>query len=340
MSVTLIPEIAELLRWVPLGRRHPQLLHGLDEADCECLPLAGGGFLLSSIDCLAEELAFGLYRDPFTVGWVAVMAALSDLAACGGVPLGVLQAVQWGAGTGDTYKSEVARGVQEALTSAGTWLLGGDTSNAVATSLTTTVLGTSTLPPVGRKGAKPGEHLVLVGEFGCAAALALRFLLGRPVDEFPDTAFRPRAQLDEGRLLASSVSAVIDTSDGLLTALGHLCAVNDLEVSLSWDESLFEPGALRYLRGTGLCPLLAWFVEHGDYQLLCTVPEDRLDAVLRALPTAHLLGRMVRDGSHVLLPGGRRHPLPLRPLLDRLWNHRADPAVLLGEMRRGYAGLV
>ena len=50
---------------------------------------ARGELLAISTDGLSEEIATGLYTDPFTIGWVLVMAAASDLAAVGGRPLGV-----------------------------------------------------------------------------------------------------------------------------------------------------------------------------------------------------------------------------------------------------------
>jgi thiamine-monophosphate kinase len=64
-------------------------LHGTD-AELISVPEAGEFSIAVTVDTIAEEIAAGLYEDPYLIGWMTVMASMSDLAAVGANPLGVI----------------------------------------------------------------------------------------------------------------------------------------------------------------------------------------------------------------------------------------------------------
>jgi thiamine monophosphate kinase len=64
------------------------------ECDAELVDVGLPTDLLAvTTDSLVEEIRHGLYGEGTTIGWMAVVVSLSDLAAVGARPLGVLEAV-------------------------------------------------------------------------------------------------------------------------------------------------------------------------------------------------------------------------------------------------------
>lgn len=99
------------------------------------------------------------------MGWRAVAAAVSDIAAMGGRATHVLVAV---AGPPGTKLDDLYVGVAEAVAVHGCQIVGGDLSNAdevvVAVTVTGVVAGDE--GPVLRSGASPGDLLFLTGPVG------------------------------------------------------------------------------------------------------------------------------------------------------------------------------
>lgn len=121
-------------RWVDGFPRAPYQLNALQEADAELI-LAGeetSYYLAATVDSLVEEISRGIYRDPFTMGWVAVMAALSDLAAVGAQPLGVLISMVLDERQSADFHDGIRRGMAAALRRCGVFLLGAIPTAAMA----------------------------------------------------------------------------------------------------------------------------------------------------------------------------------------------------------------
>jgi len=186
------------------------------------------------------------------LGWRAVAAAVSDVAAMGGRPDAAVVAVTGPPGTDlDLLYDGIAASAQ----AHGCPVVGGDLSNAPAVSVAVAVTGhvEGEPGPVLRSGARPGDHLLVTGPLGAAAA-GLRLLRARGAapggsgtgsgDERPvELAHRrPRARLDEGETARrAGVTAMIDVSDGLLADLGHVATAS--AVGFRLDEIPVAPGA-------------------------------------------------------------------------------------------------
>jgi thiamine-monophosphate kinase len=158
-------------------------------------------------DALVEGVHFRLdwmsWRD---LGFRAAAVNLSDLAASGAEPSGLI--VSLGA-PGETRIEDVLE-LYEGIAEAGVPVLGGDTSRADGLVLSVSALGRSERVP-GRAGARAGDRLVVTGPLGAAGAAfrEQRFL-------------RPPLRLAEGRRLARQASAMLDISDGLAQDAGHI----------------------------------------------------------------------------------------------------------------------
>jgi thiamine-monophosphate kinase len=177
------------------------------------------------------------------LGYRTAIAALSDIAAMGGRPSGVLVSI---CAPGDVDVVAVERAVAEACATAGCTVLGGDLSRAAVTSVTACALGDA--PPggaVSRRGARPGDAVFVTGPLGGAAMGHRRRRAGAPLDD-PELRWfrRPRARLDEGFAAArSGATAMLDVSDGLARDVRRLAAASGVGIDL--DSVPLCEGATR-----------------------------------------------------------------------------------------------
>jgi len=179
-------------------------------------------------DALVEDVHFRLewisWRD---LGWRAAAVNLSDLAASGAEPLGLV--VTLGA-RGETRVEDVLA-LYEGIAETGVPVLGGDTTRAEALVLSVTALGRSERVP-GRAGARPGDVLVVTGPLGGAGAA------------FREQRFvRPPLRVQEGRRLAAHAHALIDVSDGLAIDAGHIARRSRCRLEIELDHVPLAGGA-------------------------------------------------------------------------------------------------
>lgn len=189
---------------------HPSA-RGLED-DAAVIPLSTETLVITQ-DTLVSGIHIRAHEDLADIAWKLVAVNLSDLAAKGAEPVGLL--VSYMLGQGDERFIE---GLGEVLREYEVPLLGGDTvsSGGERRSWTCTALGRATHTPVpDRRGARPGDAIYVTGTLGLA-------MLGldeaeRNTESEADLAYRrPRPLLAEGRALAPLVTAMMDVSDGLL----------------------------------------------------------------------------------------------------------------------------
>lgn len=228
---------------------------GLDD-DCAVIEFGGEALVLTH-DVMAEGVHFLADQDPADVAWKLVASNMSDLAAKGAEPIGVLLGYALGAND-----ARFLEGLEAALMHYGAPLLGGDTIAAAGPrSLGLTALGRATYRPVpSRAGAEPSDALYLTGPVG-AAMLGLEALRCGSGDSLAYR--RPIALLAEGQALAPFVSAMMDVSDGLLLDAARLARASG--VTLAIDRAAVPIATPEARRDEAL----RW---GDDYQLLFTAP--------------------------------------------------------------------
>jgi thiamine-monophosphate kinase len=203
--------------------------------------------LVVTQDALVEDVHFRLdwisWRD---VGFRAAAVNLSDLAASGAEPLGLVVSLGAPAETPVEDVLELYEGIAET----GVPVVGGDTTRADKLLLSVTALGRSERVP-GRAGARPGDALVVTGPLGAAGAA------------FREQRFvRPPLRLAEGRELARTASAMLDLSDGLARDAGHLAARSGVRCAIDLGLVPLADGATVDDLGFG-----------EDYELLAATRE-------------------------------------------------------------------
>ena len=173
--------------------------------DAAMLQVPAGESLVVSTDATFEHVHFRReWLTPHEIGARAAAAALSDLAAMGATPAGLLLAL----GVPPAWRGEMealAHGVGEVAAAALCPIVGGNVTRAGELSLTITVLGTSPRP-LQRAGARTGDALYVTGMLGGPGAALDALLRGatpRDVDRARFAA--PRARIAEGRWLAEQI---------------------------------------------------------------------------------------------------------------------------------------
>ncbi len=267
--------------WADVFSRAPGQVNVPHESDAELIELPGdsGNLLAITIDTIAEEILAGLYREPYTMGWVTVMASLSDLAAVGAEPLGIVVAASTPPGGDAAFQEATARGMEDACRSLGVFILGGDSNDAPVISLTGCAIGIVPKDAVlTRHGVQPGDAVFITGRAGSGNALGLARLSGFSDDVFPESGYRPCARLAEGKALRGRAGAAMDTSDGVLTTLDQLMRLNGhgFEVDCNWSAILSEDVlAMCDRTETPYWMMLAG--PHGEFELVFTVPAARAE---------------------------------------------------------------
>ncbi len=267
------------LRALPL---HPGA-RGL--ADDAAVIEIGGEALIVTHDMIAEGVHYLLGTDPFDIAWKLVAVNLSDLAAKGAEPIGVM------IGASLTERSErFVEGLRAILTEFKVPLLGGDTIRpAGPASYGCTAIGRATTRPVpARSGAQAGDTVYLSGTVGAARLGWLALSEGSPgTPEALDAYLRPRPLLAEGRLLAPYASAMMDVSDGLLLDAQRLAEASGVTIDI--DRAVPTVGGDPHAAMT-------W---GDDYALLLTAPE--LEDSMPCVP----VGRVLPRREHPLLLAGQ-----------------------------------
>jgi thiamine-monophosphate kinase len=301
---------ALLARWGDLTR-------GIGD-DAAVLDVPPGERLVVSTDSSVEDRHFRRdWLTPEEIGYRATTAALSDLAAMGARPLGVLLAIAvpraWRAAL-----DALADGIGDAVRAAGATIVGGDLTGGRELAITATVLG-ATRAPVGRAGARAGDAVYVTGRLG-GPLLALRaFERGERADApHRDRFVHPAARIREGAWLAArGATAMIDVSDGLAADLAHVAAASGARIAI-------DPALLPLVEGASVRDALASGEEYelaltapaaldvGAFAAAFGVPLTRIGTVVaaagRGAPRVELVGAGAGDeGSRVDLPGGHDH---------------------------------
>lgn len=238
----------------------------------------GGETLILTHDAIAEGVHYRPGTDPFDIAWKLVATNLSDLAAKGAEPMGVLIGAVLVEGA-----ERFVEGLRAILTEYDVPLLGGDTISVSPATFGCTAIGRATVTPVPRRdGARPGEGLWITGPIGAAM---LGFETGH------GTAYlRPRPRLADGRALAAHVTAMMDVSDGLLLDASRMAEASGCTADIT---------LARVPLAAGADPLRA--VTWGDdYELLFAAPADFVPPV----PAARI-GEMAAAGKTSLLLDGQ-----------------------------------
>ena len=277
-----------------------------------------GDDIVVTTDAIVEGVHFLPQDPPDTIARKALRVNLSDLAAKGAVPAGFVLTLAL-RDADDAWLERFARGLGEDAALFSCPLLGGDTvSTPGPLMISITAFGRV---PVGkmvhRSGAKPGDRVVVTGTIG-DAALGLGILKGGATAAAlaGDAAARemlagryrvPQPRNALAKAVRDHASAAMDVSDGLAGDLTKLCAASGVSAVIDAQSiPLSVPAATLLARGA--VSIEAIVSGGDDYEILCAISENRLEAFAQA---AGLAGVAVTSMGTII--GGAAVPRVLDP---------------------------
>lgn len=284
----------------------------------------GDDYLVITTDVVNPRTHIPEGARPDQVGWYLVAVNLSDVAAAGARALGFVAALSLPPGTDTDFLKGLAQGMEACAREFGIAVLGGDTKESDVPSFAGTAIGRVRKDRILlRKGARPGDAIVVTGDLGRA---------GLAFAQLADPATRPRGleellhpypRLREGTLFSESgvVTSCMDISDGLGLSLAQMAAMSGLSYAVEWERvPLHEPLKLLAADRQREHALYAG----GDYELVATVKADAVEELLARMNEprrgAHreltVIGKVDKPGPNTLLVGGRNEVLQ-----GRGWEH-------------------
>lgn len=254
-------------------------------------PTPGRSEVLTT-DALVEGVHFRLqttdWRD---LGWKALAANLSDVAAMGARPRRAFITIGVPGQTRIADLEALYEGIHDLADRYEVVVAGGDTVTAPLVLLSVSVVGELKGPGLRRGAAQAGDLLAVTGPLGASAGgLELLESGGSPRDDDERTLAaahrRPEPRVREGLLLVEAgVRCGMDLSDGLLGDATKLAHASDLGAMLDRDGIPVHPALERRFGDRARDLALA---GGEDYELLIAAPTEVLERASRALAAAGL----------------------------------------------------
>jgi thiamine-monophosphate kinase len=252
--------------------------------------------MLVTTDMLMEGVDFLGDTEPRRVGRKAMSANLSDIAAMGGVPRWAVVSValprRWNASKAE----ELYLGMRERADAFETAIIGGDTNAWDGPLvLSVTVMGeTGPHGPILRKGAKPGDWLMVTGPLGGS-------IQGKHLD------FLPRLHEAKQLQKACVPHAMIDISDGLSADLHHILSESGVGAVL--NAAQIPIAAAARAMHDDRSPLEHALGDGEDFELLVAVAPEDGKRLLTLYSEWAWIGVCVKERGLYLEEGGRRRPI-------------------------------
>jgi AIR synthase-related protein len=275
--------------------------------DCAAIP-DGDGFLLFAIEGFMNEFVAG---DPWFAGWCGAMVNISDVAAMGGRPIAVVDAV-WA--NGDDEAAPVLQGLREACERYGVPLVGGHTNiRTDRGQLSVAILGRAK-KLLTSFDARPGETLI--------SAVDLRGRYREPFSNWEAATDAPAARLRgdleilpeiaEARLSRAAKDISQGGIIGTATMLAECSGVGfDIDV--------------RAVKAPEGVPLERWLLTFPSYGYLLTAAPGDVNAVV-----AKFAARGISASAIGVANGSRRVVVTDGAARETIWDLTRAPLIGCG----------
>ncbi len=326
----LIRRISDLLNRE--GIRSERVTLGIGDDTASFLPRPGYELLVTCDSMVEGRHYLPRYIGPLDLGRRAMALNISDIGAMGGRPLYALISLGLKAETFVQDVEEMYRGFLVELNPFKASIIGGNlTKSGNGMFIDITLIGeVEQGKAVRRSGAKPGDAILVTGYPGQAAAgLQLLLhepddskLLGHPLVKIYITPSH-RAALGEAIAQAGWATAMIDTSDGFLGDLGHICEESGVGAELSQEKIPVSKDLREAALILNRDPYDFFLGDSDDYELVITCQPQNV-ALLRSVvakccpvPLTEV-GRITGTAREMILvlPGTER-----RPVKPSSWDH-------------------
>ncbi|WP_158551395.1 thiamine-phosphate kinase [Rhodohalobacter sp. SW132] len=255
--------------------------------DCAVLPYGEGTSLLVTTDMLIEDRHFRReWISPEDLGYKSLAVNLSDISAMGGKPLYAFLSIGLSDDLSVSWIEKFFRGTQELTQLHDVQLMGGDTTKSPGpVVINYTIIGVMQTDSIlWRSGAKPGDHIAVLGNPGESGAGLKLLLDGAPADgedeqKLISAHHRPQLYVEEAQFLASfgGVNSMIDLSDGIESDARHIAQKSGITLQMKVDQIPISPTLQRVCDTRSWDPLELAVASGEDYGLLFTAGGEKID---------------------------------------------------------------
>ena len=326
----LIHRIHEFLK--KEGVQAPEVTLGIGDDTASFRPREGYEQLVTC-DCLVEGRHYlPDLITPLDLGCRAMTMNLSDIAAMGGLPLYALVSLGLKADMPVSDVEDIYRGFTQELNPFGASIIGGNiTMTMDATFIDITLIGEVEQDKLLRRSTAREEDAILVTGYPGQAAAGLKLMLhSKPTKDLQKHPLvrvfnSPSHRVKEGQAVANSklASAMIDTSDGFLGDLGHICQESGMGALLIQEQFPISEDLRKAAAQLELDPYELFLQESDDYELIITCSPEQVAQVHSTIATVSdtavtEVGSITEETGdfQLVLPDGRK-----RRIKPEGWNH-------------------
>ncbi|MDJ0511081.1 MAG: thiamine-phosphate kinase [Crocosphaera sp.] len=287
--------------------------HDIIGDDAAVLSIDPSQKLVVTTDVLVDRVHFSQQTTPpDSVGWRAVAANLSDLAAMGATPMGITVGLSLPGELSLNWVELLYQGMGKLLAQYQTPIIGGDICRSQVTTISITALGqVNPNRVIKRSTAAPGQVIMVTGYHGMSRAgleLLLHPELTNQVDT--ETAKRliaahqyPLPRLDVLPYLWNNIEdesiAGMDSSDGLADAIIQICTLSKVGAQIYLSPL---PCISSLSQDFSPAQALDWVLYGGeDFELVLCLSEKFATKLIKVLgEEARIIGEITRNLSITL----------------------------------------
>lgn len=231
-------------------------------------------------DLFIEHIHFSRrYMSLYEIARKSVLVNVSDIAAMAGTPKEAYLGIAIPKSYTDENLAELIEGFSDTFNDYNIVLQGGDTtSSASDLFISITLTGITTLPPLVRSNAKPGDITCTTGPLGLSSAGLWYLQNNLPISEkLKQAHVNPVPRINEAKLLRScGVCCGMDISDGIVGDIKHILKQSNCGAKIALEKIYIDPLVKEAAIKAKKTP---WdFILSGgeDYELVVTIPQNLL----------------------------------------------------------------
>jgi thiamine-monophosphate kinase len=276
-------------------------------ADLDDVALLGKNIVFKA-DMLVASTDVPHGMEPWQVARKSIVACVSDLAAKGVMPHAAMISLGLPKNCTRPYLEGLAKGFAGAAKEFGLKIVGGDTNEAKGLVIDCSMIGFVKGKMPTRKGARPGDAVVVSGMFGLSPA-GLAILMRNAVaagafrKQAAESVLMPKPRQRFGIALAKYFSSSIDSSDGLAISLYELASQSGVNIVI--ESMPATDGVEEFARENGLDAHELVFHGGEEYEIVATISRSKLkqaESAARKAGTAfQVIGRVQRGTGDVFV---------------------------------------
>lgn len=274
----------------------------------------GDKYLVATSDILFKSTHFPDEMTHEQMGKKVVTVNVSDLAAMGAKPIGIIVAIGLPKEMLLDDFDKLIDGILKGCNKYEIMLIGGDTNESAELTISGTCLGIVGKEKVLMKyGAHPGDIVAVTGPLGLAAAgFEILFNPEIKLEDLNEDdrnlalqhALNPEAKLKEGISLAKSgyVTSATDITDGLASEIGELVNASTCGIGITiYEEMIPLTGAVLEVAEKANKNPLEFVLHYGeDFELLLTIKNSAFEQIKDQIPI-YKIGKVTSSSKMIIV---------------------------------------